>query len=76
MQLEQMGRSLTAGAFKDAATRMILGHMQSRRCDYPCDCRYCRESENESKRTASLLATIDVYDIPDEIEAEASEYFH
>ena len=76
MQLEQVGGTVTIGANENAAARMIFGHKPSRRCDYPCECRFCRESENAPKRPINLLAAIDVYDIPDEIEVEASEYFH
>jgi len=45
--------------------------------DYPCNCRYCTELKKVSgPGVESSLAAIDVYDLPDAIDAEISDFFH
>jgi len=81
MQQEQMGGMLTATTIFNVAceTEVIvkMAGRPTRRGDYPCGCRVCREMAvaNEARRVSSLAA-IDVYDVPDGVETTAHDYFH
>ena len=49
----------------------------TRRTDYPCGCRYCRDLARAAREPkSSPLAAIDVYDLPDGAGDGPSDYFH
>ena len=86
MQQEQMGGTLTMTGprrttiFDVPCETEVIVKMSGRsirRGDYPCGCRCCREAAAANiARRSSSLAAIDVYDVPDEIDAAAQDYFH
>jgi hypothetical protein len=80
MQQEQPGLSAVIGQQMNRTSQLpselILKDFR-RGLDYPCGCHHCRQRNTaKNSRARSLLAAIDVYDLPEAIEAETSEYFH
>lgn len=88
MQLEPMGGSITIPGprrqtsigdvpCETEVTVKLSSRGRTRRADYPCGCRLCREEINAVETPqASPLAMIDVYDLPGGVEGEAAKYFH
>ena len=80
MQTEQLSLNAVIGQQINRTSQLpsevILKDFR-RGLDYPCGCQHCLQ-RNSAKKTGagSLLAAIDVYDLPDAIEAETSQYFH
>jgi hypothetical protein len=84
MQTEQVGASIMAGGLRSSVLdspgeneTIIDTTSYKRGLDYPCGCRHCRELKSPANRAASeSTVRIDVYELPDSVEGESTNYFH
>lgn len=80
MQQEQLGPSVIMNqrmaSIFELPSEVVLKDYK-RGLDYPCGCRHCQK--RQTARIAgekSLLAAIDLYDVPDAIASDKADYFH